>query len=138
MSFNCPHCGGSLEVSKCVDTTKAEPVGQPDGDLASGIVKATEAAIEKQFGTTPDTQQAMNSLEVLNNMANGTLGGSDSGLSAGWSGAMYGALKAKRDESDNRSAYDPEDIVAADPDNLDKSAVAKTVQNMIHGALGKE
>jgi len=39
---------------------------------------------------------------------------------------------------DNRSAYNPEEIANADPDNLDKEAVAKTVQNMIHGALCKD
>lgn len=138
MSFKCPHCGNDLEVMKSEDLTKAEPVGQPEGDLSSGIVKATEAAIEKKLSAAPETSEVLNSLEALNSLANGSLGESDSGLSAGWSGAMFGALKSRNDKQEQQSAYDPEEIAKADPENLDKDAVAKTVQNMIHGALCKD
>lgn len=138
MSFKCPHCGSALEVMKCEDLTKAQPVSKPEGDLASGIVEATAAAIEKQVGEVSGTEVAVNSLAMLNNLANGNLGDSESGLASGWGGAMVEALKARREEDRSAAAYAPETLAQSDPENLDKDAVAKTVQNMIHGALCKE
>jgi len=137
MSFKCPHCGSALEVLKCVDITKAKAVAQPEGDLASGIIKATVDAFEEKVEEVTGTQSAISSLDKLNQLANGSLGEQSSGLAAGWGGAMYGALQANRDEQEHRRSYDPEEMAKADPDNLDKAAVAKTLQNMIHGALGK-
>jgi len=138
MSFKCPHCGGVLEVSKCVDLTKAKSVSTEKGDLSSGIVDATVNAIEKQVSSLSGGDAVIDSLTRLNNLANGHLGDTDSGLASGWGGAMVEALKSRRDEGQNVEAYAPEEIAKSDPDSLDKAAVAKAVQNMLHGALSKE
>lgn len=137
MSFKCPHCGSALEVEKCVDLTKAQQAGSEKGDLASGIVKATVDAIEKQVEDAPDKKTAMNSLASLNALANGDLGEEGSGLAAGWGGAMLGALKAKKEEGNQQGAYDPDELAQMDPEQVDKEAVANTLQGMIHGALNK-
>lgn len=136
MSFKCPHCGEHLEVLKSEDITKAQPVGDPTADLAGGIIQATAAAIDAKIEKVSGKEAAISSLEALNNLANGSLGSGDSGLAAGWGGAMVDSLKS-RTEQDSRPGYDPADLAKADPESVDKDAAAKTMQSLIHGALNK-
>jgi len=135
MSFKCPHCGIDLEIIKSEDITKSKTVGQPERDLAGGIVDATSAAIEAKTAEVSKSS-VINSLDSLNKLANASLGEENSGLASGWSGAMVGALKAKR-EAESGPWYSPEELVSKDPEDINKDAAAKTVQNLIHGALNK-
>lgn len=136
MSFKCPHCGNPLEVLKADDITKAQPVAQPGTDLVGGIVQATAAAIDAKVEKASGKEVAISSLEALNNLANGSLGNENSGLASGWGGAMFDALKS-RDAQSSQPGYTPEELAKADPENVDKEAVAKTMQTMLHGALNK-
>ena len=135
MSFKCPHCGNHLEVLKSEDITKAKSVAQPEGDFAAGIVQATVAAIDAKIEKASGKEAAISSLEALNNLANGSLGNSESGLASGWGGAMFEAIKSRGEES--KVGYDPEELAAIDPEMVDKDAAAKTLQNMMHKALCK-
>jgi hypothetical protein len=121
---------------KCEDLTKAQPVAQPEGDLATGIVKATEEAIQSKVSEVSGKEEAINSLTALNNLANGNLGEKDSGLAAGWGGSMLESLKSRKDQLD-KGGYSPEELAQADPEAVNKEAAAKTMQMMIHGALNK-
>jgi len=123
-------------VLKAEDITKAQPVAQPNSDLVGGIVQATAAAIEAKVEKASGKEVAVSSLEALNDLANGALGSQGSGLASGWGGAMVDALKS-RDKQTSQPGYTPEELAKADPENVDKEAVAKTVQNMLHGALCK-
>lgn len=136
MSFKCPHCGEELEVLKCSEITKSKPVAQTDTDLASGIVKATSEAIEEKVSQSSGKSAAIDSLMALNNLANGSLGQGGSGLAAGWSGSMLQTLKNRKEQLD-QGGYSPEVLAKEDPENVNKDAAAKTVQNMIHGFLNK-
>jgi len=142
MEFSCPHCGKVIEVTKRLDVTKSKPVGRPKASLSEGVVVAVTESVDAVVSKVDPKVSAMTSLEVLSQIACGNLSKSQGdSLGSGWGGAMFGALR-KRSEliqqgEEIGKALSPEEFAKANPESVNKEAVAGLLQKMIHGALNK-
>lgn len=138
----CPHCGKTLIITKAEDITAAKSVGRPTGDLAGAVTKSIAESVNEKIADTVQkvsqgTDAVLTSLSKLNQMANSTVSkDANEGLGHGWSGIMRQSLR-RRDELVAKG-YDSKELADEDPERLDKSRAASTLQNMIHGFLGRK